>query len=77
MCVLMSRTLITDISQEPVQSSAHMCRFRDMAVRSVLMDEILQDPENPSIDDHLLNIDIKVSVCVRVCVCVCVCVCVW
>ena len=48
-----------------------------MTVKSVLMDEILQDPENPSTEEHLLTIDIKVCVCVRACVraCVCVCVC--
>lgn len=48
--------------QEPIQSSAHICRFADMTVKSVLMDQILQDPENPSIEDHLLTIDIKVHI---------------
>jgi WD repeat-containing protein 35 len=30
-----------------------------MTVKSVLMDEVMQDPENPSIQDHLLDLDIK------------------
>jgi WD repeat-containing protein 35 len=45
--------------EEPIQSSAHICRFTEMTVKSVLMDEIMQDPENPSIQDHLLDLDIK------------------
>ena len=32
-----------------------------MTVKSVLMDQVLQDPENPSLEDHLLTIDIKVQ----------------
>ncbi|CAI8056784.1 WD repeat-containing protein 35 [Geodia barretti] len=45
--------------EEPIQSSAHICRFTEMTVKSVLMDEVMQDPENPSIQDHLLDLDIK------------------
>lgn len=40
-------------------SSGHICQFEDMQVTSVLLDEIMKDPENP-LDDLLLHLDIKV-----------------
>ena len=42
-------------------SSGHICRFEDMQVVSVLLDEIMKDPENPT-EDLVLNLDIKVSI---------------
>ena len=39
--------------------SGHISRFEDMQVVSVLMDEILKDPENPT-EDLVLQLDIKV-----------------
>ena len=47
--------------QEPVVCSGHICQFEDMQVMSVLMDEIMKDPENPT-DDLVLQLDIKVSI---------------
>ncbi len=47
--------------QEPVVSSGHICSFESMEVRSVLLDEVMKDPENPG-DDLVVDLDIKVSV---------------
>lgn len=44
--------------EEPVVSSGHICRFEDMQVVSVLLDEIMKDPENPT-EDLLFHLDIK------------------
>lgn len=41
-------------------SSGHICQFEDMQVTSVLLDEIMKDPENPT-EELLLHLDIKVS----------------
>lgn len=40
-------------------SSGHICEFDDMQVVSVLLDEIMKDPENPT-EDLVLQLDIKV-----------------
>lgn len=50
--------------QEPVVSSGHICQFEDMQVVSVLLDEIMKDPENPT-EDLVLQLDIKVRVAPR------------
>lgn len=51
---------VTSINwQEPVVSSGHICQFEDMQVMSVLLDEIMKDPENPT-EDLVLHLDIKV-----------------
>ena len=42
-------------------SSGHICQFVDMQVTSVLLDEIMKDPENPS-EDTMLHLDIKVRI---------------
>ena len=42
-------------------SSGHICQFDDMQVVSVLLDEIMKDPENPT-EDLVLQLDIKVRV---------------
>ena len=42
-------------------SSGHICQFDDMQVVSVLLDEIMKDPENPT-EDLVLQLDIKVCV---------------
>lgn len=47
-------------TQEPIVSSGHICTFESMEVRSVLLDEVMKDPENPT-DDLVVNLDIKVS----------------
>ena len=41
-------------------SSGHICQFDDMQVVSVLLDEIMKDPENPT-KDLVLQLDIKVT----------------
>lgn len=53
----MSDTLC--LVQEPVLCSGHICHFEDMQVISVLLDEIMKDPENPT-EDLVLQLDIKV-----------------
>ncbi len=45
--------------QEPVVSSGHICSFEAMQVRSVLLDEVMKDPECPG-DDLVVDLDIKV-----------------
>ena len=40
-------------------SSGNICQFEDMQVVSVLLDEIMKDPENP-MEDLVLQLDIKV-----------------
>ena len=47
--------------EEPIISSGHICTFEAMQVRSVLLDMILKDPENPT-DDLVVDLDIKVCV---------------
>lgn len=44
--------------EEPVVSAGHICSFEAMEVRSVLLDEVMKDPENP-VDDLVVNLDIK------------------
>lgn len=40
-------------------SSGHICSFEAMEVRSILLDEVMKDPENPA-DDLVVDLDIKV-----------------
>ena len=46
--------------EEPIISSGHICTFEAMQVRSVLLDMVIRDPENPT-DDLVVDLDIKVS----------------
>lgn len=46
--------------EEPVINSGHICTFEAMQVRSVLLDMVIRDPENPT-DDLVVDLDIKVS----------------
>ena len=46
--------------EEPVVSSGHLCVFREMQVKSILLDEVMKDPESPS-EDLVHNLDIKVG----------------
>ena len=46
--------------EEPIISSGQICTFESMQVRSVLLDAVLKDPENP-MDDLVVDLDIKVS----------------
>lgn len=45
--------------QEPILSSGYICQFSELQIRSVLLDEILKNPENPSKDD-IIELEIKV-----------------
>ncbi|GMH42155.1 hypothetical protein BSKO_10074 [Bryopsis sp. KO-2023] len=36
--------------EEPVQSTAHLCEFQDLEVRSVHLDEVMVDRETPTLD---------------------------
>lgn len=37
-------------AEEPVISSAYLCKFKELCITSVLMDKIIQDPEHPDKD---------------------------
>ena len=52
--------LLCSLLQEPVVCSGHICQFDDMQVRSVLLDEVMMDPENPT-DDLIVTMEIKVK----------------
>ncbi|PVD32416.1 hypothetical protein C0Q70_07850 [Pomacea canaliculata] len=44
--------------EEPILSSGYICQFSELQIRSVLLDEILKNPENPSKDD-IIELEIK------------------
>ncbi|XP_038051533.1 WD repeat-containing protein 35-like isoform X3 [Patiria miniata] len=44
--------------EEPIMSSGYICHFEDLQIKSVLLDEILKDPEHPS-KDNMLDMEIK------------------
>ena len=46
--------------QEPILSSGYICNFNDLQIKSVLLDEIMKDPENPS-KDNITEMEIKVN----------------
>ena len=46
--------------EEPIISSGQICTFEALQVRSVLLDTVLKDPENPT-DDLMVDLDVKVS----------------
>ena len=41
-------------------SSGQICQFDDMHVKSVVLDEIMKDPENPR-EDFVFELEIKVG----------------
>ena len=47
--------------EEPIISSGQICTFEALQVRSVLLDTVLKDPENPT-DDLMVDLDVKVSI---------------
>lgn len=47
--------------EEPIISSGQICTFEDLQMRSVLLDIVLKDPENPT-EDLIVNLDVKVSI---------------
>lgn len=40
-------------------SSGYICQFNDLQIKSVLLDEIMKDPENPT-KDNMAEMEIKV-----------------
>ena len=52
--------------QEPILSSGYICQFRDLQIKSVLLDEIMKDPENPTKED-VIEMEIKVRPCDILC----------
>lgn len=45
-------------AEEPILSSAFICRFRDLEIKAALLDEIMKDPENPN-KENLLELEVK------------------
>ncbi|XP_021346413.1 WD repeat-containing protein 35-like isoform X1 [Mizuhopecten yessoensis] len=44
--------------EEPILSSGYICQFNDLTIKSVLLDEIMKDPENPT-KDSMAEMEIK------------------
>ncbi|XP_064159333.1 WD repeat-containing protein 35 isoform X1 [Anguilla rostrata] len=44
--------------EEPIQTSGYICNFEDLEIKSVLLDEILKDPDRPN-KDYLINFEIR------------------
>ncbi|XP_016132225.1 WD repeat-containing protein 35 [Sinocyclocheilus grahami] len=44
--------------EEPIQTSGFICHFEDLEIKSVLLDEIMRDPEVPN-KDYLINFEIR------------------
>ncbi|XP_032149939.1 WD repeat-containing protein 35 isoform X2 [Sapajus apella] len=44
--------------EEPIQTSGYICNFEDLEIKSVLLDELLKDPERPN-KDYLVNFEIR------------------
>ncbi|XP_075212960.1 intraflagellar transport protein Oseg4 [Lycorma delicatula] len=45
--------------EEPIQSAGYICYFKDLEIRAVLLDEIVQTPESPSLEQHILDLEVK------------------
>ncbi|XP_037007685.2 WD repeat-containing protein 35 isoform X2 [Artibeus jamaicensis] len=44
--------------EEPIQTSGYICNFEDLEIKSVLLDEILKNPEHPN-KDYVVNFEIR------------------
>ncbi|KAF6107088.1 WD repeat domain 35 [Phyllostomus discolor] len=44
--------------EEPIQTSGYICNFEDLEIKSVLLDEILKNPEHPN-KDYIVNFEIR------------------
>ncbi|KFV77076.1 WD repeat-containing protein 35, partial [Dryobates pubescens] len=44
--------------EEPIQTSGYICNFEDLEIKSVLLDEVLKDPEHPN-KDYIINFEIR------------------
>ncbi len=46
-------------TEEPVVNSGYICSFKNLTVRTALIDEFVKDPQNPS-KSFIVDIEIKV-----------------
>jgi len=46
--------------EEPILSSGYICQFNDLQIKTVLLDEIMKDPENPT-RELMQEMEIKVG----------------
>ena len=46
------------VLKEPILSSGYICEFSDLQIKSVLLDEILMEPDSPSLD-NVLEMEVK------------------
>uniref|UniRef100_A0A3B3BQS7 WD repeat-containing protein 35 n=1 Tax=Oryzias melastigma TaxID=30732 RepID=A0A3B3BQS7_ORYME len=44
--------------EEPIQTSGYICNFEDLEIKSVLLDEIMKNPDKPN-KDNLINFEIR------------------
>uniref|UniRef100_A0A7M4EBJ1 WD repeat-containing protein 35 n=3 Tax=Crocodylus porosus TaxID=8502 RepID=A0A7M4EBJ1_CROPO len=44
--------------EEPIQTSGYICNFEDLEIKTVLLDEILKNPEHPN-KDYIINFEIR------------------
>ncbi|XP_054833887.1 WD repeat-containing protein 35 [Eublepharis macularius] len=44
--------------EEPIQTSGYICNFEDLEIKSILLDEILKNPEHPN-KDFIINFEIR------------------
>ncbi|KFO69739.1 WD repeat-containing protein 35, partial [Cuculus canorus] len=44
--------------EEPIQTSGYICNFEDLEIKSVLLDDILKNPEHPN-KDYIINFEIR------------------
>ncbi|XP_012869217.1 PREDICTED: WD repeat-containing protein 35 [Dipodomys ordii] len=44
--------------EEPIQTSGYICNFEDLEIKSVLLDEILKNPEHPN-KDYIMNFEVR------------------
>ncbi|XP_014288387.1 WD repeat-containing protein 35 [Halyomorpha halys] len=45
--------------EEPIQSSGYICCFKDLEIRTVLLDDIMSNPDVLTIEDHILDLEVK------------------
>ncbi|XP_076068879.1 intraflagellar transport protein Oseg4 [Oratosquilla oratoria] len=44
--------------EEPIACSGYLCSFQDLEIRGVLLDEVMHEPDAPSMD-HMLTLEVK------------------
>jgi WD repeat-containing protein 35 len=63
MMAIMEKTRMYVLSggetEEPVVNSGYICSFKNLTVRTALIDEFVKDPQNPS-KSFIVDIEIKV-----------------